>query len=67
MLERANRKLGLERAMNADRANDGLAAAEGGKASKSNGPPQVRDSSGRQEMGYLKAPNSRSETISPVC
>uniref|UniRef100_A0A7S3AJF1 Helicase C-terminal domain-containing protein n=1 Tax=Haptolina ericina TaxID=156174 RepID=A0A7S3AJF1_9EUKA len=39
MVERANKKLGLERAMNADRANDGL------KDSKDNGkhgPPQDR-------------------------
>ena len=36
MVERANKKLGLERAMNADRANDGL------DKSKANGPPQDR-------------------------
>ena len=35
-LERANKKLGLERAMNADRANDGLDKA------KDTGPPQDR-------------------------
>ena len=38
MVERANRKLGLERAMNADRANDGL--RDGGADAP--GPPQDR-------------------------
>jgi hypothetical protein len=36
MVERANRKLGLERAMNADRSADGLNAKDKG------GPPQDR-------------------------
>ena len=43
MVERANRKLGLERAMNMDRHNDGL--KDGGASSSSgpqNGPPQDR-------------------------
>merc|ERR1712185_804886 len=39
MVERANRKLGLERAMNADRGNDGL-VQDGSKLA--NGPPQDR-------------------------
>ena len=38
MVERANKKLGLERAMNADRANDGL--RDGGADAP--GPPQDR-------------------------
>ena len=38
MVERANKKLGLERAMNADRANDGLKEGKDGKY----GPPQDR-------------------------
>jgi chromodomain-helicase-DNA-binding protein 7 len=38
MVERANRKLGLERAMNADRASDGLSVT----ASQQRGPPQDR-------------------------
>ena len=39
MVERANKKLGLERAMNADRANDGL---RDGGADVGNAPPQDR-------------------------
>ena len=38
MVERANKKLGLERAMNADRANDGLKDSKDSK----HGPPQDR-------------------------
>ena len=40
MVERANKKLGLERAMNADRANDGLDKATSSKGL--GGPPQDR-------------------------
>jgi hypothetical protein len=46
MVERANMKLGLERAMNADRANDGLRDGGSSSADKAagrlNGPPQDR-------------------------
>ena len=38
MVERANKKLGLERAMNADRSQDGLNPAAG---KPQTGPPQV--------------------------
>jgi hypothetical protein len=37
MVERANKKLGLERALNADRANDGLPGAAGGAAGGARG------------------------------
>ena len=45
MVERANRKLGLERAMNADRANDGLQDDDGanGAGSSSKGGKKAGD------------------------
>ena len=42
MIERANKKLGLERAMNADRGSDGLPGASGGSKGDNKGPPQDR-------------------------
>jgi hypothetical protein len=47
MLSRANKKLGLERAMNADRAGDGIGAADGKRLA---GPPQVRGGWGWEGM-----------------